>query len=354
VTATSMSDQIPIRQIARPTCPVCGTDGERLYADLRDRLFAAPGVWSLVRCRNSACALVWLSPAPSAADLEQLYASYYTHSDVVAGRWAMRAARAIYRLCVDALLALIGVLAWKRRARLMFLDRDAPATLADIGCGDGSFLRIMADRGWQVAGVDFDAAAVAVARGHGLDVTIGTAESLLQGGRRFDVVTASHVIEHLPDPEAFLSRCRELLRPGGKIVLKTPNSASFGHRRYGRDWRGLEPPRHLQIFTRSALIACAGKARLRTSACFTTCAEAEWILIASHFLRSKGEYRFADLSGADLLKWLLLAPVLAVRAWLAWWLDRDSGEELCIILADAVDPAPPTDKTAASVRAARA
>jgi 2-polyprenyl-3-methyl-5-hydroxy-6-metoxy-1,4-benzoquinol methylase len=349
-----MPDQIAIRQIARPVCPVCGTDGASLYEELRDRLFAAPGCWSLVRCRNSACALVWLSPAPSTADLEQLYGSYYTHSDVVAGRPAIRAARAIYRLCVDALLALIGVLAQKRRARLMFLDRDAPATLADIGCGDGSFLKTMAQRGWQVTGVDFDAAAVAFARGRGLDVTTGTAESLLQSGRRFDVVTASHVIEHLPDPEAFLSQCRRLLRPGGKIVIKTPNSASFGHRRYGRDWRGLEPPRHLQIFTPASLIACAGKARLRTSACFTTCAEAEWILIASHFLRSKGEYRFADLSAVDLLKWLLLAPVLAVRARIAWWLDRDSGEELCIILADAGDQGPPTDKTAASVRAARA
>jgi len=335
-------------------CPVCGTDGASLYEDLRDRLFAAPGLWSLVRCRNSACALVWLSPAPSTADLEQLYGSYYTHSDVVAGRSAIRAARALYRLCVDAVLALIGVLGQKRRARLMFLDRDAPATLADIGCGDGSFLKTMAGRGWQVTGVDFDAAAVAFARGRGLDVTIGTAQSLLQSGRRFDVVTASHVIEHLPDPEAFLSHCRSLLRPGGKIVVKTPNSASFGHRRYGRDWRGLEPPRHLQIFTPASLIACAAKARLRTAACFTTCAEAEWILIASHFLRSKGEYRFQDLSAADLLKWLLLAPVLAVRAWIAWRLDRDSGEELCVILADAVDPVPPTDKTAASVRAARA
>jgi 2-polyprenyl-3-methyl-5-hydroxy-6-metoxy-1,4-benzoquinol methylase len=349
-----MPDQSGIRQIARPACPVCGSDGASLYAQLRDRLFAAPGLWSLVRCRNSACALVWLNPAPSTTDLEQLYGSYYTHSEEAAGRAALRAARAVYRFCLDALLALIGVLAQKRRARLMFLDRDAPATLADIGCGDGGFLKTMAQRGWQVTGVDFDAAAVAVARGRGLDVTIGTAQSLLQSGQRFDVVTASHVIEHLPDPEAFLSQCRSLLRPGGKIVVKTPNSASFGHRRYGRDWRGLEPPRHLQIFTPASLIACAAKARLRTTACFTTSAEAEWILIASHFLRSKGEYRLSDLSAANLLEWLLLAPLLAVRARIAWWQDRDSGEELCIILADAVDPVPPTDKTAASVRAARA
>jgi 2-polyprenyl-3-methyl-5-hydroxy-6-metoxy-1,4-benzoquinol methylase len=340
-----MPDQISIRQIARPVCLVCGSAGESLYDGLRDKVFAAPGAWSLVRCRNNACALVWLSPAPATEALEQLYGSYYTHSDIIAGRTAIRAARAIYRLCVDALLAIIGVLAQKRRARLMFLGGESPATLADIGCGDGGFLRSMADRGWQVTGVDFDAAAVAFARGRGLDVTLGTAESLLKGGRRFDVVTASHVIEHLPDPEAFLFQCRSLLRPGGKIVIKTPNSASFGHHRYGRDWRGLEPPRHLQIFTRPSLIACAAKAGLRTAACFTTCAEAEWILIASHFLRSKGEYRFQNLSGGDLLKWLLLAPVLAVRAWIAWWLDRDSGEELCIILAD---------KTAASVRAARA
>jgi len=342
-----MTEQTQIRQVIRPNCLACGAEGVILYEGLRDTLFAASGTWSLVRCGNSACALIWLNPAP-AQDLSQLYEGYYTHGDVVAGRSVLRAARAVYRLIVDAGLAMLGVLAEKRRAHLMFLGGEAPATLVDIGCGDGGFLREMADRGWQVSGVDFDAAAVSVARRRGLDVAVGTVESLVGTGRRFDVLTAGHVIEHLPDPVQFLRHCRSVLRPGGRMVIKTPNGAGFGHRRYGRSWRGLEPPRHLHIFTRTALIACAQQAGLQVCACFTTCAEAEWMLIASHFLRKNGRFRFQELAAREFLEWLLLAPMLAVRARLAWWQDRDSGEELCIILSTPDGRAPPTDKTIAS------
>jgi 2-polyprenyl-3-methyl-5-hydroxy-6-metoxy-1,4-benzoquinol methylase len=327
-----------IREVARPACTACGRAGAPLYDGLHDKLFEAPGAWSMVKCTNPACAMLWLNPAPHPDDLPLLYQGYYTHGDEVSSG-VLRAARTLHRLIVNFLLAPLGIPLEQARARRMFIDRKPPGSLLDIGCGDGRFLSVMARRGWRVAGVDFDAAAVAQARElRKLDVQVGTAASQAAAGEKYDRVTASHVIEHVAEPREFLRHCRQLLTPDGRIVLRTPNARSFGHRRYGAAWRGLEPPRHLQLFTLSALSSCAQQAGLRVESAFTTIAEAEAILIVSHFLRRRGACRLADFSIVDLLEWSLVGPWLAARARWAWWADRSCGEELYVILAPAVSP----------------
>jgi 2-polyprenyl-3-methyl-5-hydroxy-6-metoxy-1,4-benzoquinol methylase len=62
----------------------------------------------------------------------------------------------------------------------------------------------------------------------------------------FERIMLSHVIEHVRDPIAMLSRCRQLLAPGGTLWLETLNLSGVGHEERGADWRGLEPPRHLE------------------------------------------------------------------------------------------------------------
>jgi hypothetical protein len=66
-------------------------------------------------------------------------------------------------------------------------------------------------------------------------------------------VTASHVIEHVVDPRAFLGDALACLRPGGRLVVITPNARSLGHRWFGRDWHALDPPRHLTVYSPKAL-----------------------------------------------------------------------------------------------------
>lgn len=65
----------------------------------------------------------------------------------------------------------------------------------------------------------------------------------------FDVITLAHVIEHVHHPVSVLEACYQLLKTGGHIWMDTPNIASQGHEQFGRNWRGLEPPRHLVLFT---------------------------------------------------------------------------------------------------------
>lgn len=324
-----------MRAEPRPRCLFCGSLGEVLYEELRDNLFSAPGTWSLRKCRTAGCGIVWLDPMPIDEDLFQAYLEYYTHGDGSKRSPVFRFAKSFYRLLVDGILLPAGIPTERKRAALMFLDDRLPGTILDIGCGQGTFLAAMAKRGWTVAGVDFDVAAVAAARAlHGIDARVGTVDTVVESGKRFDIVTASHVIEHVSNPVEFLQQCRKLLLPGGRVVLRTPNVDSLGHRRYQRAWRGLEPPRHLHLFTVAALKACSSSAGFQYSRCSTTSVGAEGILLASHFLEKRGEFRPSKLSKWDTAVSKVLGPCFALKGKIAWLLDEDSGEEICAVLTN--------------------
>ena len=101
--------------------------------------------------------------------------------------------------------------------------------LLDIGCGGGLLCEPMARLGADVVGADAAARNIPVAQVHarqsGLDIDYRhtTAEALAAAGEAFDVVLNMEVVEHVPDPLAYLTACRQLLRPGGLMIASTLN-----------------------------------------------------------------------------------------------------------------------------------
>jgi len=97
----------------------------------------------------------------------------------------------------------------------------------DAGCGEGFGTVLLAEGARSVLGVDYAAEPVATARGAyarpGLDFRQLDVHDLPRLGRRFDLVTNFQVIEHLPDPARFLTAVRDVLAPGGRLLLTTPN-----------------------------------------------------------------------------------------------------------------------------------
>jgi 2-polyprenyl-3-methyl-5-hydroxy-6-metoxy-1,4-benzoquinol methylase len=95
------------------------------------------------------------------------------------------------------------------------------AHVAEIGCGRGSLLTVLGERGYRVRGAELSPSAVAFCQSKGLDVIVG---SDLGGGEAVDVACSFQVIEHVIDPRAFVRRLVEQVRPGGLVVITTENA----------------------------------------------------------------------------------------------------------------------------------
>jgi SAM-dependent methyltransferase len=146
------------------------------------------------------------------------------------------------------------------RGAAMFLPAPRRGgCLLEIGCGNGAILEEMKGRGWNVAGIEFDPVCVQRATARGLKCYDRDLRELALPAESVDAIYMGHVIEHLYDPRTLLAECYRILKPAGRLVMVTPNAQSWGHKHYGKDWRGLEMPRHLQIFSPQSLRRLVGE-----------------------------------------------------------------------------------------------
>lgn len=319
-----------------------------MYGDLDDVLFGAPGRWSIRRCLDLRCSLLWLDPQPIEDDIGRAYAEYYTHGS--AGGGATLPKRVFRRIRAGVLRARLSYTqaapgaAWRLLAPLgnlypggsqalaasaMFVAApNGSSSLLDVGCGGGDFLATMQELGWHVTGVETDPRAVERAVRRGLDVRHGGLEEAAFADASYDAITMAHVIEHVHDPLALLAEAKRILKPRGTLVILTPNGAGWGHRHFGRNWRGLEPPRHIRVHNRgnlSRLLETAGLQPVRV-ATLAINANAVWSASAAiRAARAAAHPRVAERRG-------MLAGVpaqVAERALLK--LDPDAGEDLLAI-----------------------
>lgn len=128
----------------------------------------------------------------------------------------------------------------------------AGRALLDVGAYIGVFVEMAADAGWQAQGVEPSEWAVAEAQRRGLDLRVGTLDSVDLAEESFDVITLWDVIEHLTDPAAELEKVRRLLRPGGWLVIHTMDIDSALARIAGRRWPWLMDM-HLYYFGKRTL-----------------------------------------------------------------------------------------------------
>lgn len=192
-------------------------------------------------------------------------------------------------MVVGSALSRIGPLRAIVGGSIRWLEAHERGRLLDVGCGNGSFLDQMRQLGWDVTGVEPDGAAVTVAREKlGLQVFEGSLEEAGLPAGHYDAITMNHVIEHLPDPIVTLKECHRVLKPGGELVVATPNIKGMGSQFFGEHWRGLEVPRHLHLFCPQSLRMAAERAGLEVRALLTSARSAPWMYAASSFIRRDG------------------------------------------------------------------
>lgn len=213
-------------------CPLCGgTDVIRVAsipyqviwdglrseweAELEDDVVARhqPGAEAeLVRCARCGLEHFPRAIAGDAAFYEQLMANTPYHTD----RWEFQ----------------------------IVLPRIEPGlAVADMGCGEGAFVRLASTRAARAVGVDQNTDAIRALADAGFEGSSSTFEEFARReGAAFDVVCSFHTLEHLAEPISAACAMRSLLRPGGRLFLSLPNRDRFGR----RDDEPLDcPPHHL-------------------------------------------------------------------------------------------------------------
>lgn len=111
----------------------------------------------------------------------------------------------------------------------------------------------MAEVGWHVTGIELHPGAAELARQVTKEIFEGDLMAAPFPDGAFDLVTAFHILEHLPDPQSALRQIVRWLAPGGRAVVEVPNFESLGRRLFEADWYGLDLPFHLSHFTRESL-----------------------------------------------------------------------------------------------------
>lgn len=222
-------------QVASSGCPRCQTASHTILFQASDRLYKTTDrLFRVIECTR--CGLIRLDPAPHPAALKEFYPDSY---------WWQATPSARDRLAE-------GYRRFVLRDHLRFVEgamHGSSGPVLDIGCGGGSFLQALQSQGIPAYGSDPSReSARYVWQRHAIPAVCCLLPDIPFQPGSFRAVTAFHVFEHLPDPVASLAALRELPAPGGRIVIQTPNAASWQALLLGKNWNGFDVPRHLIDF----------------------------------------------------------------------------------------------------------
>lgn len=211
-------------------CLFCGIHEEKLrFHD---------GPFRVVECGR--CGHVYVNPRLPRERLYEMYQEDYWTSD--------RAKDFGYTQYLDEKDLYLRT--YRRRSTLLAPYRAEPGRILDVGCAAGFFLAVMKEQGWDTTGVEISAPMVDYARQElGLEsVHRGDLLTVDLPPRSFDVITLWDVVEHMEEPGTHLRRARQLLLPGGFLVIETQNVAALFPRLVGRRWQHYKHEEHLHHF----------------------------------------------------------------------------------------------------------
>ena len=154
--------------------------------------------------------LLVTSPQPEGDQLARYYDSqdYISHTDSKGSLF-------------DQVYQMIRGFALKRKLRLINSFEKSEKTILDIGAGTGDFLHTCQQDGWSVFGIEPNEKAREIAEGKlGFQLM---ADLKQLKSNQYDVITMWHVLEHVPDLTATLTRLKRLLKPDGQLIIAVPN-----------------------------------------------------------------------------------------------------------------------------------
>jgi 2-polyprenyl-3-methyl-5-hydroxy-6-metoxy-1,4-benzoquinol methylase len=228
-------------------CPLCGSTA--IAPDFVARCVRRQDDrdWRVARCAG--CTLGFLNPQPDWEELALYYGADY-------GPYTPDRSLSTFEADVAAARA---------SGRHRHIRIAAGLRILDVGCGAGAFLKVAGALGAAAEGVEPSEHGVKAARAQGLRVFEGQLHDYLKSsdGRRFDVVAASHVVEHHPSPVDVLRQMRSLLAPGGYVWFAVPNAGGETAEALKARWHSVDVPFHLMQFTPASATLAVERAGLK-------------------------------------------------------------------------------------------
>ena len=200
--------------------------------------------FSYVRC--TVCGLVQMNPQPLETEIIRRYGES-------SGKEYLSYQLQNEKAFLDLQLLALEDAGFDALEKELLPNRDAPLRLVDIGCAIGSLLAALRERGWETVGVEISGPQAEYAKlKKNLDIRNLPLKENNFSASSFNVVLASHLIEHVNDPAALAAEVHRILVPGGYFFVTTPNIAGFQARLFKSRWRSAIFD-HLYLFSERTL-----------------------------------------------------------------------------------------------------
>lgn len=259
------------------TCPICPSDtGTVVIGSAPDFEYRTTGnvEWTIVEC--SRCGTRFLDPCPADDTITSLYPSDYEP----------------YRFD-DFPVLVRRVRDRVQRRKVARVRSIAPpgTTIMDLGCGSGSLLRLLRSSGdpsWHLIGWDFPGPHLERLRADGFEVIASPITSEAAPALCVDVIILNQVLEHFREPDRTIRLCSQLLRPGGRLVIETPDVGGLDARIFrSRYWGGYHVPRHFVMFSGPGLRELLQANGFRVTHSASLLSPAFWVQSAHHWLTER-------------------------------------------------------------------
>ena len=208
-------------------CPVCNSSEIKLFLKMKDFAYS--------KCLK--CSLVYQNPQPSMEIITAIYdRSYFDYE--------------IQNQINFAELAKLGL----KDINFDKITKDFETKkILDIGCATGLLLKYFKDNGWDTTGIEIckESAEYGI-KNYDLNIIQKPIEEAKLSDNSFDIVHLAHLIEHTPDPDIVIKETYRVLKPGGYLILTTPNISGLAFKIFRKKWRSAIF-QHLFLFSKKTM-----------------------------------------------------------------------------------------------------
>jgi 2-polyprenyl-3-methyl-5-hydroxy-6-metoxy-1,4-benzoquinol methylase len=267
--------------VAPARCPCCGADDADAVASGVDYYAHRSPTqrFTMVQCRR--CQTWYLNPRPEITELVKIYGqSYYSFS---------------FRQRANGLIRRMRQFRDRLSLRKLMVNHIQGSLqdlrVLDVGCGDGTMLHTFKDLGVpanQLYGADVDAQAIGSLEAAGINGLVSRAEDVSYPEGSFDLIVMQQVIEHVAGPKEVLSNLLSLLRPGGVLLVETPNVSAWDRPLFRGLWGGFHFPRHWTLWNKRTIRETLLDSGFCIEELTTFVAPIHWIWSLNHVCRRSG------------------------------------------------------------------